>query len=65
MAHAIDLMHPIEAIRRRLGLTQQQLAERLSVSRQHIVLIEGGKRQPSMTLRYAIAAIAAGLEPVE
>jgi putative transcriptional regulator len=37
------------------GLSQQELAERLGVSRQTIISIEKGKYDPSLPLAFAIA----------
>ena len=38
-------------------MTQQQLADRLGVSRQTIISIESGKYQPSLELAFRIAAV--------
>ena len=38
-------------------MTQQQLADRLGVSRQTIISIESGKYQPSLELAFRIAAL--------
>jgi putative transcriptional regulator len=38
-------------------MTQQQLADRLGVSRQTIISIESGKYQPSLELSFRIAAV--------
>ena len=38
-------------------MTQQQLADRLGVSRQTIISIESGKYQPSLELAFKIAAL--------
>ena len=37
-------------------MTQQQLADRVGVSRQTIIAIEGGKYSPSLELAFKIAA---------
>ena len=37
------------------SLTQAQLAERLDVSRQTVIALEGGKYDPSLPLAFAIA----------
>lgn len=39
-----------KTVRKRLEMTQEEFAERLGASRQHIALIESGKRRPSETL---------------
>ena len=41
-----DLGMRIYEARRALGLTQAQMAERLCISRNYLVLIENGKRTP-------------------
>lgn len=38
------------------GLTQEQLAQRLGVSRQTVISIEKGKYDPSLPLAFRIAA---------
>lgn len=50
------LHNTIRARRERLGLSQQALADRVGVSRQAIVAIEGGKQVPSTTLALQLAA---------
>jgi putative transcriptional regulator len=55
--------HPVAAARKRVGLSQQALAERIGVGRQSIARIEGGTQTPSVEMALAIAA-AVG-EPVE
>lgn len=39
------------------GWSQQELAERLNVSRQSIIAIEKGKYDPSLPLAFAIAEV--------
>ena len=48
-----------ELKRRRInmGLTTQQLAERLGVTRQYISLLENGKRKPSFDVAKALKKI--------
>lgn len=41
--------------RKRLGLTLEQLAERVPATFQHLQMIEVGKRLPSLELAYQIA----------
>ena len=45
----------VKALRTERGLTQQQLAELLGVSRQTVISIEGGKYDPSLPLAFRIA----------
>ena len=45
----------MKALRAELGLTQADLADRLSVARQTINSIEGGKFEPSLGLGMRIA----------
>ena len=46
----------IEEKRKTLGMTQQQLATAVGVSRQTIISLEGGKYNPSILLAHDIAA---------
>ena len=45
----------IKENRARLGLTQEQLAEKVGVRRETIVLLEKGKYNPSLRLAHDIA----------
>lgn len=45
----------LKNIRRRLGLTQEELAEHLGVSRQAIIALESGRNMPSIPLAINIA----------
>lgn len=45
----------IERCRKERGMTQQELAHRLGVSRQTIISLEKGKYNPSILLAHAIA----------
>ncbi|MDP2874709.1 MAG: helix-turn-helix transcriptional regulator [Holophaga sp.] len=45
----------LRAFRESLGLTQEKLAERVQVSRQTIISIEGGKYVPSLELALKFA----------
>ena len=47
----------IEQKRKERGMTQQQLAAALGVSRQTIVSLESGKYNPSILLAHAIARL--------
>lgn len=49
------MKNKVKAFRSELGITQQELAERVGVSRQSINAIEGGKYVPSMLLGLKIA----------
>jgi type I restriction enzyme M protein len=59
-----DASHLLRAIRARLGLTQEQLAERLGVSFATVNRWEGGMNAPQRAAQAAIAALAeeAGLD---
>jgi putative transcriptional regulator len=47
----------IPELRKKIGYTQQSMAEQLSVSRQTIISIEKGKYNPSILLAYQIAKL--------
>lgn len=47
----------IEERRKARGMTQQQLATELGVSRQTIISLENGKYNPSILLAYSIARL--------
>ena len=47
----------IEERRRERGMTQQQLASALGVSRQTIISLEGGRYNPSILLAHSIAQL--------
>ena len=47
----------IEQKRKERGMTQQQLAAALGVSRQTIISLESGKDNPSILLAHAIARL--------
>lgn len=44
-------------LRREHGLTQQQLAEKVEVTRQTIIAIESGKFNPSVTLAFKLSGV--------
>ncbi len=45
----------LEEHRARMGLTQQELADRVGVSRQTIISLERGRYNPSITLAFRLA----------
>lgn len=47
----------IEKLRKEMGLTQQMLGDKLSVSRQTIISLENGKYNPSLTLAYNLSKV--------
>lgn len=47
----------LKDLRQQSGLTQEDLADRVGVSRQTIISIESGKYNPSILLGYKIALI--------
>lgn len=51
------MTNKVEELRKRHNLTQEQLADKLDVSRQTIHSIESGKYQPSITLAFKIAIL--------
>lgn len=48
-----------------LGLTQRDAAVKLGYSRVQIQLYDEGKKQPDLTLRLAMSALAHGILPYE
>lgn len=51
------MKNKIAILRKERGLTQQALAEMLSVSRQTVISLENGRYNPSIRLAYDIAKI--------
>ncbi|WP_191565483.1 helix-turn-helix transcriptional regulator [Metabacillus idriensis] len=49
--------HRIKELRTSLNWTQEQLSEKLGVSRQTIISIENGRYNPSLELAYKIAKL--------
>ncbi|MBD8015512.1 helix-turn-helix transcriptional regulator [Planococcus wigleyi] len=49
--------HRIKELRASFGFTQEQLSEKLGVSRQTIISIENGRYKPSLELAYKIAKL--------
>lgn len=53
----------LRELRGSYGLTQEQLADRLGVSRQTIISIENGRYNPSLVLAYKLARVfSCGIE---
>ena len=53
----MKLENKIKEKRLEINLTQDELAERLNVSRQTIISLEKGKYNPSITLAFKIAKL--------
>lgn len=53
----IQLGKRIKKLRRKAGLTQEQLAEKVNVSTTHIGLVETGKRRVSLKTLQKIASV--------
>ena len=51
------MKNKLEDMRKRFGITQEELAERLEVSRQTISSLESGRYNPSIILAFKIAAL--------
>lgn len=49
------MKHRVKELRSNMGWTQDQLSERLGVSRQTVISIENGRYNPSLELAYKIA----------
>lgn len=55
----------IRSLRTAAGMTQADLAERIGVTRQTIIAIEGGRYSPSLEVAFQIARVLdAGIETV-
>ena len=52
-----DLGQLISSKRKEKNLTQKELADQLSVSRQTIISLENGRYNPSITLAYKVAVM--------
>jgi putative transcriptional regulator len=60
-----DVKNCLEGLRKSAGITQEQLAELLQVSRQTISSLESGRYNPSIALAIRIARLFhAGVEDV-
>ena len=51
------MKNKIKELRQQFDFTQQDLGDKVSVSRQTIISLENGKYNPSITLAYKIAKI--------
>jgi putative transcriptional regulator len=51
------LTNKIKQLREQFNITQQDLAEKVTVSRQTIISLESGKYNPSILLAYKIAKV--------
>ena len=51
------MKNQLEALRARRGWTQQDLADRVEVSRQTIISLEGGRYNPSILLAFRLARL--------
>lgn len=49
------MKNKLEMLRKQLGITQEELANKIEVSRQTISSIETGRYDPSITLAFKIA----------
>jgi len=47
----------LEELRNQKGLTQQELADQVEVSRQTIISLEGGRYNPSILLAFKLARV--------
>ncbi|HSM25415.1 MAG TPA: helix-turn-helix transcriptional regulator [Anaerolineaceae bacterium] len=47
----------LEEMRNQMGWTQQELADRVEVSRQTIISLEGGRYNPSILLAFRLAKL--------
>lgn len=57
MREVIRIKNRIEELRKAQGITQKELADKLSVSRQTIVSLENGRYNPSIILAYKVAVM--------
>lgn len=53
----------LEQLRTRAGLTQQELADRVAVSRQTIISLENGRYNPSILLAFRLSRLFG--QPIE
>lgn len=55
LKEVVELKNKIKDLREQFGFTQQDLSEKVHVSRQTIISLENGKYNPSILLAYNIA----------
>ena len=53
----VELKNKLEEIRKQHGITQEELAEKLEVSRQTIGSLENGRYNPSILLAFKISKL--------
>lgn len=53
----INIKNRIVELRKLQGITQKEMADKLSVSRQTIISLENGRYNPSITLAYKVAVM--------
>lgn len=53
----IKIKNRIEELRKTQGITQKELADKLSVSRQTIISLENGRYNPSITLAHKLSVM--------
>jgi putative transcriptional regulator len=53
----IEVRNRVKELRMQSGMTQEDLAERVGVSRQTIISIESGRYNPSIMLAFKIAQL--------
>lgn len=59
------MINKIKEYRTNLGITQEELANRVGVRRETIVFLEQGKYNPSLKLAYDVAtALGSGIEEI-
>jgi len=51
------MKNKLEELRSRMGWTQQELADKVEVSRQTIISLENGRYNPSITLAFRLARL--------
>jgi len=56
----IIIKNRVAELRKQAGLTQEQLGDKVGVSRQTIISLENGKYNPSITLAHRLAVVFGG-----